>query len=225
MAYGGVHAWGSRFVLIDDSAAGTRPVTPNLRQSRKSAQKRAAIIRAATEILNAKSYALATMTEIAAALDLRDATLYYYFPSKQALAYACHEQSMATFERLLIAAGQIDGTGAARLKAFLQAMLDDAEANGAQLYFGDYTYLAPVQRALIADWSERLTARLEHFLIAGVADGSIAPCETRLVVNLLLGMLIWLAKWVPSIADLTVERLMNAIGLLCFRGLESDQRI
>jgi hypothetical protein len=47
-------------------------------QSRKSAQKREAIVRAAIEIINAKSYALATMSEIAAALDLRDATLYLH---------------------------------------------------------------------------------------------------------------------------------------------------
>jgi hypothetical protein len=53
---------------------------------------------AAIEIINVKGYALATMTEIAAALDLRDAALYYYFPNKQALVFACHQRSLERFE-------------------------------------------------------------------------------------------------------------------------------
>jgi len=67
-------------------------------KSRKSAGKRDAIIQAAIEIINAKSFALATMTEIAASLDLSDAALYYYFPTKQALAYAAHVRSLERFE-------------------------------------------------------------------------------------------------------------------------------
>jgi len=34
-------------------------------------------------------------------------------------------------------------------------------------------------------------------------------------------MLIWLAKWVPSIEDLTVDRLMRAIEAFCIHGIES----
>jgi hypothetical protein len=37
---------------------------------------------------------------------------------------------------------------------------------------------------------------------------------------LLLGMLIWMAKWTPSIEGLTVDRLMNAIDAFGFRGLD-----
>lgn len=192
-----------------------------LSRSRKSAKKRQAIVRAATEVINAKSYALATMTDIAAALDLRDATLYYYFPSKQALAYACHCQSLETFERLLLAADRIDGNGKTKLETFLRSMLDDAEQHGPQLYFGDYTYLEADHRAAIAEWADRLTSVLEEFLKAGIDDGSIVRCETRLVVQLLLGMLIWLAKWVPSIDHMTVNRLMAAIGAFSLHGLES----
>ena len=40
------------------------------------------------------------------------------------------------------------------------------------------------------------------------------------VVQLLLGMLIWLAKWVPTIADVTPERLMAAMGVVSLQGLE-----
>ena len=169
------------------------PARP-LSRSHKSEKKRRAIMRAATDIINAKSFALATMTEIAASLELRDAALYYYFPSKQALAYACHCRSLETYERLLSEADGDERAGSAKLRHFLRGMLFDAEEHGAQLYLGDYTYLDPEQRKVIAEWTERLTRRLEQFLKDGIDDGSVVPCETELVVQLLLGMLIWLAK-------------------------------
>ncbi len=106
-------------------------------RSRKSEAKRDSIVRAAIEVINAKSYALATMHEIAAALDLRDATLYYYFPDKQALAYECHRRSLERFEKLLGAVDQAGGLVSEKLRHFLRGMLVDSVRNGPQLYFGD----------------------------------------------------------------------------------------
>ena len=191
-------------------------------RSRKSARKRAEIIRAAIEIINAKSYALATMTDIAATLDLRDAALYHYFPDKRALAYACHRSSLERFEQLLHVTDQAGGTGAEKLRHLIRGMLVDSSRNGPQLYFGDYSYLDAPQRKAISAWAERLKHTLVKFLKQGIADGSVVQCEPELVVQLLLGMLIWLGKWVPSIEGMTVDRLMSAIDAFSFRGLDQS---
>jgi len=189
-------------------------------RSRKSEGMRLAIVRAATEIINDKSYALATLTEIAAKLDLRDAALYHYFPNKQALAYACHRYSLERLESLLITTDTAGGTGEAKLRHFIRGMLVDAAQNGPQLYFGDFSYLDAAHRRTVLAWAERLKNLIVKFLKEGMADGSVVQCEPELVVQLLLGMLIWLAKWVPAISGLTVDRLMNAIDASVFRGLD-----
>lgn len=194
---------------------GVKPVA----RGRKSAGKRDAIMRAAIEVINERSYAQATMTDIAASLDLRDATLYYYFPSKQALAYACHVRSMELFERLAQEADRSGGDGLAKLTRFIRMMLEDAARHGPQLYFGDYSYLADDNRKEIEDRASRLTETLEQFLVDGIAEGSVVSCEPHVVIQLVLGMLIWLAKWVPSIDGMTVDRLMSAIGVASLDGL------
>ena len=181
-------------------------------------------MRAAVEIINARSYALATMAEIAASLDLRDAALYYYFPSKQALAYACHVQSLTLFERLLEEADRQSTTGLSKVRSFIRGMVEDADRHGPQLYFGDYSYLPETEREHVAAWADRLTAMIEQFLIDGMEDGSVVPCEPHVIVQLLLGMLIWLAKWVPSIQGMTVERLMTAIEVASLDGLDATRR-
>ena len=188
-------------------------------KSAKSARKRAQIVRIATQIINRKSYALATMSDIAAALDLRDASLYYYFPSKQALAYACHVSSLERFERILGEAIRSGKNGLEKVRCFIRTLITDAEQHGPQLYFGDYSYLDETERAAVDEWLIRLEDGFEAFLEEGVADGSIVPCDTCLVVQLILGMLIWLSKWVPTIEGITVDSLMEAIGITSLDGL------
>ncbi len=205
---------------------GTKKVTAPKKpvsRSRKSHGMREAIVRAATEIINTKSYALATLTEIAGTLDLRDAALYHYFPNKQALAYACHRYSLERLERLLVAADKSAASGEEKLRHFIRHMLVDAAQHGPQLYFGDYSYLDTAHRKTVASWVERLTNLLMKFIKEGMADGSIVQCEPELVVQLVLGMLIWLAKWVPAVEGATVDRLMNAIDASIFRGLERSK--
>ena len=75
------------------------------------------------------------------------------------------------------------------------------------------------QREEVDGWADRLTTVIEDIINEGMADGSLETCEPKLVVQLLLGMLIWLAKWVPSIKGLTPERLMRAIDDVAFRGI------
>ena len=203
----------------------TRKAKPakSVSQSPKSAGMREAIVRAAIEMINEKSYALATLTGIAAKLGMRDAALYHYFPNKQALAYACHRASLERLEGVLNAADRAGGAGETKLRYFIRHMLVDAAQHGPQLYFGDYSYLEAAQRKVVSTWVKRLIETLVKFLKQGMADGSIVQCEPELVVQLLLGMLIWLAKWVPAVDGVTVDRLMNAIDATIFRGLDRVQ--
>ena len=177
-------------------------------------------MRVAIEIINTKSYAQATMVDIAAALDLRDATLYHYFHDKRTLAYACHRSSLERAQKLLEASDKAGGSGAEKLRHFIRSMLVESKENGALLYLGDYSYLDSAQRKTIRQWADRLKGILVRFLNEGMEDSSIAKCEPELVVQLMLGMLIWLGKWVPSIEGLTVDRLMHAIEVFGFQGLE-----
>ena len=195
-------------------------VQKSLSKSRKSDKRRAEIMRAAIKTINAKSYAQATMIDIAAALDLRDATLYHYFHDKRTLAYACHRTSLDRAQRLLEAADRDGSTGGEKLRIFILSMLVDSRENGALLYLGDYSYLDTAQRRAIKSWIDRLKGIMVCFIREGTADRSLVQCEPELVVELLLGMLIWLGKWVPSAAGLTVERLMAAMTVFGFEGLD-----
>lgn len=161
------------------------------------------------------------MTDIAARLDLRDAALYYYFPNKQALAYECHVRSLERFDALLLEADTTAVSGITKLRTLIRGLIDESVQNGPQLYFGDYSYLEPYQQEAIAASAKRMTAMLERFVHEGMSDGTIVKCDPQLVVQLLLGMLIWLARWTDDIRGLTADKLMEAIEAFSFHGLNS----
>ena len=179
-------------------------------------------MRVAIDVINLRSFALATMTEIADRLGLKDAALYYYFPSKQALVYAAHVESMERFEQLVDEVARSDTNGLRKIELLLRLFLEDSEANGQHLYFGDHSYLAERDRLAIDEWAGRLTKRIEVFIEQGIADGSVRPCEPQLTVQLILGMLIWLGKWAPSIDGLTAERLLESLSSLTMGGMRAE---
>lgn len=180
-------------------------------------------MRVAIDVINLRSFALATMTEIADRLGQKDAALYYYFPGKQALVYACHVDSMERFERLVVEVEASGGSGLDRIEMLLRLFLEDSENHGQHLYFGDHSYLAERDRVAIDEWAARLTKRVETFIKDGMADKSVRPCEPALTVQLILGMLIWLAKWAPSVKGLTSARLLDALSSLTVRGIAAGE--
>ena len=206
---------------MEDVETASRPTPARPARTSRSERRQDSIIQTAIEVINARSFALATMQEIAARLELKDAALYYYFRDKEALGYACVVRSLERIESVIKAAERPDLTGLAKVESFIAGMLEDSAQRGPQLYLGDLSYLGEERRAEVTTWIEQLRARVELFLQQGINDGGVAPCETALVVQLLLGMLIWLAKWTPTEENLTADRLMSAIRTFSFHGLES----
>ena len=131
--------------------------------------------------------------------------------------------SLERFERLVDAAdGGRRQRAPCRLHRFVRAFFEESLANGPQLYFGEHSYLNEGQRAAIDTWADRLTVKVQAMIETGLADGSIAPCEPELVVQLLLGMFIWLAKWVPADEPPSVDRMTAAVEACVLRGLAID---
>ena len=129
--------------------------------------------------------------------------------------------SLERFERTLELSLASPGTGLARLRFWLASFLEESNEHGPQLYFGEHSYFDEDQRREIDEWAGRFSKIVSTIVEDGIDDGSIRRCEVRLGVQLLLSMLIWLAKWTLAVDDLTPVRLMQAIEVLTFAGLDA----
>lgn len=89
-------------------------------RERKKQQTRAALVDGALALFEAKSFETATVEEIAAAADVSPRTFFRYFPAKEAVLLAVHDEE---FERLLAAVDR----GAGLAEAIVGSLDDDHE--------------------------------------------------------------------------------------------------
>lgn len=104
----------------DDASAEDVPTRAERRRDRRVAS----ILTAAADVLSHRGYHRLNLDEIADRLDLTKASLYHYFPSKEALVSACLDSlASAANQRLAEAAAVVSGSASERLAALVKVQL------------------------------------------------------------------------------------------------------
>lgn len=105
-------------------AESDQPGVPLSRVARRRGRKVQDILTAAADVLAERGFHGMSLDEIADRLDLTKATLYHYFPSKEALVTACIEVlATRTNERLAGVAAEAAGTASERLRQLIVTQL------------------------------------------------------------------------------------------------------
>ena len=180
------------------------------RRSRPSARRRAPeIIEAAARVFAERGFHGATTQDIADVLGIRQASLYYYFASKEeALELVCLQGVAGYFEvAKAIAAGP--GSAADKLSRLIKAHLSPLtdRSDFVRVFLHERQHLPAESRRRIGRWSRGLERVFEEVLQDGVQRGEFRPdLDTRLVVLGILGMANAVASWYRNEA-VAIERI------------------
>jgi TetR/AcrR family transcriptional regulator, cholesterol catabolism regulator len=180
------------------------------RRSRSSARRRAPeIIEAAARVFAQRGFHGATTQDIADVLGIRQASLYYYFASKEeALELVCLQGVAGYFEvAKAIAAGP--GTAADKLARLIKAHLSPLtdRSDFVRVFLHERQHLPAESRRRIGRWSRGLERVFEDVLKDGLRRSEFRPdLDTRLVVLGILGMANAVASWYRH-EDVAVERI------------------
>ena len=146
---------------------------------------KAAILRAAVEVMGEDGYEGASMRDMAARAGVSVAALYYHFPSKLDLLREFLDEAwnvtLARLDRRLEAAGP---AAVDRLDAIVSALIsshlhDSFSQLAANVAFREYTRLNPPERADIDQKRLQLLELVDGVLRDGVADGTFTVDDTR----------------------------------------------
>jgi TetR/AcrR family transcriptional regulator, cholesterol catabolism regulator len=180
------------------------------RRSRPSARRRAPeIIEAAARVFAERGFHGATTQDIADVLGIRQASLYYYFASKEeALELVCLQGVAGYFEvAKAIAAGP--GTAADKLSRLIKAHLSPLtdRSDFVRVFLHERQHLPAESRRRIGRWSRGLERVFEDVLKDGVRRGEFrSDLDPRLVVLGILGMANAVASWYRH-EDVAIERI------------------
>jgi AcrR family transcriptional regulator len=157
------------------------------RPSRRGA-KREALLEGAAAVFNARGIAATSLAEIAEALGLARASVYYYVDDRAELVFQCYQRACELTAEDLAVAAEAE-SGLRRVLAFVSRALTPERPPSAVL--SEINYLPPHYREVVRTAHARNVAALIGLIEAGVADGSVRPCDVEVAAQSIVGILAW----------------------------------
>lgn len=164
--------------------------TPSRRSTRSSRKRASEVLEAAAAVFAQRGYHGATTLDIASRLGIRQASLYYYFASKEDALEAICQHGVEGFIDQATSAARAPGTSCERLAQVitrhLQAIAEKHDF--VRVFLNERQYLSDPARRRIG----RLSARYEA-IIQGIFEGGVASREFRVDLDCRLATLSLLA--------------------------------
>ena len=185
------------------------PTTGNDAKKRSTHRRSAEIIEAAAQVFAERGYHGATTQDIADVLNIRQASLYYYFPSKEvALELVCMRGVEGFFETAkAIASGH--GTATERLSGLIRAHISPLldRRNFVKVFLTQRQFLPAHSRRKVGKGSRGIEAIFEGVLKDGQRSGEFrGDMDTRLTTLSILSVLNGCAAWYER-EQVSIERI------------------
>jgi AcrR family transcriptional regulator len=193
--------------LVRPLAASLRPPADRLpsrvaRRPAKAAPPRAngrreEIIHEAAHLFDLAGYRTATLEDIAAAVGLAKPTLYHYFPTKDAILYAIHDEFQAEIARRKALRDEKGGSATDQLVILITDIVEltDAMPSHTRIFLELDRELTPRQRSRVLKRRKAFTDEVKALVRSGVESGEFAPADPSMLTMAVLGMASWTYKW------------------------------
>lgn len=196
---------------------GSRQGSPRVHAKRE--KRREEILHAALRAFRARGYHATTLDDIADGLGVRKTALYYYFPDKESILYACHRESLAELDRITREARRIP-TVPARLRYIIRehviVMIHTLE--GSPLAF-EVTALSDKRQAEIIAARDRYERAMRRLIDQGIRGGSFRAVHSKIATFAVLGAINWIARWYRPGGELAASELGEEFADHLVRGL------
>ncbi len=185
--------------------------------------KRESLLREAIAAFNDRGFSATSLDDIARNLDVTKAALYHYFPNKHAILYAAFDKALnVAFESLEKAETQ-GQTGLEKLQLTIQGYLEIA------LDELDRCLLLTEENALLAEHLAEIVPRrdkfeqtLRRFVLEGINDGSVIPCDPKLAIFVIWGAVNWVPKWYSHGGPWRSDQIAHSLAEMACRAIARD---
>ncbi len=198
--------------------------TPRARLVRNSRVLRRAdaIIDAAARVFAERGYHGTSTQAIADVLGMRQASLYYYFPSKEAALEEVCARGTDGFVEGAELVMQMDVAPLEKLRLLIAAHLAPIETmpDYVRVFINERRYLPDASRKRVGRKSRRIERCFEQVIQAGIDDGSLRPgTDARLAMLAVLGMCNAVINWRATDRAMDISSIANGFAEIVAKGL------
>jgi AcrR family transcriptional regulator len=190
------------------------------RRPREHALKREAVILAAARAFAARGYHNTSLDDLAASLKVTKPTLYLYVPNKEAILFECFRAGLEQIQTSLQESEHAAGPARERLFGFIRGYASAIVGDfGWCMLRAEDQHLGTTMSRRIKLLKAGIDRRMRALIEAGVADGSIRPCDTKMTAFALAGALNWMGHWYREDASLKPHEIADRFVDVFNRGL------
>ncbi|KRB82164.1 TetR/AcrR family transcriptional regulator [Noviherbaspirillum sp. Root189] len=179
-----------------------------------------AYLQAATQLINEKGAASASVNNIAAKLNVTKGGFYHHIESKEDLITACFERSIETMWNVIEAAEASSETALQALTSIAATLLQYRNtADDPLLRQPALATLGETTRTHLNKKYHHIAQRFASLICDGMVDGSIRPLDANVASTMLVATIMSagdLRIWVPTV---TAETVFEQYGVPMFRGI------
>ena len=189
-------------------------------RGQERAVKRNAVLRAAAQLFNEFGYHKTSLAMVAERLKVTKPTLYYYVKNKEEILFECVRLGLELLRKAIADAAALGGTALDKLKAAMYeyAMIVTRDFGMCLIRVGEDPLASTGRKKL-----RRLKAEIDHefrsLIEQGVAEGSLAPCDSKLAAFTLAGALSWIGRWYDPRGALSAEAVAHESTAMLMNGL------
>lgn len=199
-----------------------KPKTKAAGKAGGNTHRRAAeILEAAAQVFARLGYHGASTQDIADVLGVRQASLYYYFPSKEAALENVCTRGVEDFYKAAQAIASGPGTAAEKLAGLIRSHIAPILDRGdfVKVFLTQRQFLPNESRRRIGRWSRQIEATFETVIKAGMKAGEFRDdLDPRLMTLAILGMANSVPSWYGQ-EGASIERIGNQLVPLALHGV------
>jgi AcrR family transcriptional regulator len=171
------------------------PDTGASRDAKREAKRRA-VLQAGARLFNDHGYEQTSLEDIAAALNITKRTIYYYVQSKEDILFGCHLLGLEFLGETMRQSQKDTLPVVDRIALLIRGYCAWVSTDlGATIAMVREHSLSPARRQALRASKAEVDFHLRSLIKQGVAEGSLRPCDPRLVAAAVFGALNWIPHW------------------------------
>lgn len=155
------------------------------------------LVGVAGELFAERGYRATTLDDVADALEVKKASLYYYIDTKNSLLQAIYDQILGRIAEQVLPLADLDLPADERLRRMVESHIQfvTAERSLLSVVFREEWELPDELRKGLEHTKRRYEDAFEKVVREGQEQGVLRPGSSRLMVLALLGMTNWMHTW------------------------------
>lgn len=187
------------------------PASPWASAPEREAQreaKRDAVLSTAAQLFNERGFHATSLDDIAARLNVSKPTLYYYVKNKDDIVIQCVRRGLQTMVDGIEVSRSAGGSAIDQLMTCMSiyAHIVTMDFGMCVIRIND-DELPAASRKEVRRLKAGIDNEFRRLVALGVADGSLAPCDPKMVAFLIAGALSWIGHWYLPDAGYTPDEI------------------